>query len=186
MSHQISDVATRFLRYVSLDTQSMEEQDRYPSTEKQWNLARLLKAELEELGASNVRLDQYGYVMAEIPSNTDKDIPALGFLSHMDTAPACSGADVAPQIIKNYDGGTIILNPQTKDSMGPEAFPELKTYVGQDLITTDGMTLLGADDKAGIAEIMAMASYLLSHPEIPHGKICIGFTPDEEIVRGTD
>lgn len=186
MSHQMSDVVTRFLRYVSLDTQSKEDQDRYPSTEKQWNLAKLLKAELEEMGASNVRMDQYGYVMAEIPSNTDKEIPALGFLSHMDTAPACSGTDVAPQIVRNYDGGTITLNPQTKDCMGPEDFPELKMYVGQDLITTDGTTLLGADDKAGVAEIMTMASYLLSHPEIPHGKICIGFTPDEEIGRGTD
>ena len=182
----MSTVTDNFLRYVSIDTQSMDDQECYPSTEKQLNLAKLLIDELKSVGAEQVRMDEHGYVMAEIPSNVDHKVPALGFLSHMDTSPACSGADIRTQVIRGYDGGDILLNPQTGESMGPAQFPDLLDYVGQDLITTDGTTLLGADDKAGIAEIMAMAAWLLSHPEIPHGKICIAFTPDEEVGRGTD
>lgn len=181
-----SEVVERFLTYVSMDTQSQEDQQQYPSTEKQWKLANRLAKELTDLGASNVRVDQYGYVMAELPSNQTGEIPVLGFLAHMDTSPDCSGHDIRPQIIHAYDGGIIMQNPSSGESLDPAEFPELTDYIGQDLITTDGTTLLGADDKAGIAEIMTMASRLLTHPEIPHGKICIAFTPDEEVGRGTD
>lgn len=182
----MSAVADKFLRYVSVDTQSMEDQECYPSTEKQKNLGRILEQELKEMGASNVRMDEYGYVCAVIPSNTERTVPALGLIAHMDTAPACSGKDIRTQIIRNYDGGRILLNAENSEMMGPEEFEDLKDYVGQDLITTDGTTLLGADDKAGVAEIMTLAEYLLTHPEVKHGKICIGFTPDEEVGRGTD
>ncbi len=181
-----SNVLKRFLSYVAVDTQSMEDQKQFPSTEKQFNLARLLTEELLTMGAKNVRMDPYGYVYGEIPSNLDCMVPALGFVSHMDTSPACSGANVKARIVKNYDGGRIMMNQERNISMGPEDFPELSKYVGQDLVITDGTTLLGADDKAGVAEIMTMAACLLEHPEIPHGKICIGFTPDEEVGRGTD
>lgn len=179
-------VTERFLRYVKIDTESKEDMETVPSTEKQWKLARLLAEELTALGVSEVSVDEHGYVMGVILSTTDKTVPALGFISHMDTAPAFSGKDVKPQIVKNYDGGEILLNPTTKHTLSPLAFPELRGYIGQDLITTDGTTLLGADDKAGVAEIMTMAEYLLTHPEIAHGKICIGFTPDEEVGRGAD
>ncbi len=179
-------VTDKFLRYVSVDTQSMEDQECYPSTEKQKNLGQMLVEELNAMGASNVRMDDYGYVTAEIPSNTDHEVPALGLIAHMDTSPACSGADIKPQIIRGYDGGQILLNPKTGESMGPDRFASLLNYVGKDLITTDGTTLLGADDKAGVAEIMTAAEYLLAHPEIRHGKVCIAFTPDEEVGRGTD
>ncbi|MDD3253927.1 MAG: peptidase T [Lachnospiraceae bacterium] len=182
----MSTVIERFLRYVSIDTQSMEDQECYPSTEKQQNLARLLIEELQAIGASQVRQDHYGYVLAEIPATTDKEVPALGFLSHMDTSPACSGAQVKAQVIKNYEGGSIVLNAETGETISPVQYPELSDYAGQDLITTDGTTLLGADDKAGVAEIMTFAEYLIAHPELPHGKICIAFTPDEEVGRGTD
>lgn len=182
----MSMVTDKFLRYVSVDTQSMEEQECYPSTEKQKNLGRMLVEELKAMGASNVRMDSYGYVMAELPATTEKPVPVLGLIAHMDTSPACSGANIKPQLVKQYDGGTILLNEETGESMGTDRFPELKQYIGQDLITTDGTTLLGADDKAGVAEIMTMAEYLLAHPEIPHGKLCIAFTPDEEVGRGTD
>lgn len=182
----MSTVVDKFLRYVSVDTQSMEDQECYPSTEKQKNLGHMLVKELKDMGAANVRMDEYGYVLAEIPATSEKQVPVLGFIAHMDTSPACSGADIKTQIVKNYDGGEILLNPENGESMGPAQFPELKQYVGQDLITTDGTTLLGADDKAGVAEIMMMIEYLLAHPEIPHGKLCIAFTPDEEVGRGTD
>lgn len=182
----MSTVVDKFLRYVSVDTQSMEDQECYPSTEKQKNLGHMLVKELKDMGAANVRMDEYGYVLAEIPATSEKQVPVLGFIAHMDTSPACSGADIKTQIVKNYDGGEILLNPENGESMGPAQFPELKQYVGQDLITTDGTTLLGADDKAGVAEIMMMTEYLLAHPEIPHGKLCIAFTPDEEVGRGTD
>lgn len=178
--------ADRFLRYVSIDTQSKDEQEAFPSTEKQKILGRMLEEELRSMGAAAVRMDETGYVYAEIPANTDRKVPALGFIAHMDTAPACSGTNVRPQIVKNYDGGVITLGTDTGIIMTPQDFPELLDYVGQDLITTDGTTLLGADDKAGIAEIMTMAEYFLSNPEIKHGKICIGFTPDEEVGRGAD
>lgn len=176
----------RFLRYVTVDTQSMDDQEAFPSTEKQKRLGQMLREELCAMGAAAVRMDDKGYVYAELPANTMKQVPALGFIAHMDTAPACSGTGVRPQIINDYDGGVIELGTDTGLVMNPQDFPELLDYVGQDLITTDGTTLLGADDKAGIAEIMTMAEYFLSHPEIEHGKICIGFTPDEEVGRGAD
>lgn len=182
----MSTVVDKFLRYVAVDTQSMEDQECYPSTEKQKNLGHMLVNELEAMGASNVRMDSYGYVMAEIPATSPKDIPALGLIAHMDTSPACSGANIKARIVNQYDGGQLLLNSVTGECMGPDRFPELAQYVGQDLIITDGTTLLGADDKAGAAEIMTMAEYLLAHPEIPHGKVCIAFTPDEEVGRGTD
>lgn len=182
----MSTVVDKFLRYVAVDTQSMEDQECYPSTEKQKNLGHMLVNELEAMGASNVRMDSYGYVMAEIPATSKKDIPALGLIAHMDTSPACSGANIKARIVNQYDGGQLLLNSVTGECMGPDRFPELAQYVGQDLIITDGTTLLGADDKAGAAEIMTMAEYLLAHPEIPHGKVCIAFTPDEEVGRGTD
>lgn len=182
----MSAVVDKFLRYVSVDTQSKEDQECYPSTGKQKDLGRMLKQELQELGAQEVRMDEYGYVCAVIPANTDRTVPALGLIAHMDTSPACSGREIKTQIIRGYDGGRILLNAKTGETMGPEEFEDLLDYVGQDLITTDGTTLLGADDKAGVAEIMALAEYLLTHPEVKHGKICIGFTPDEEVGRGTD
>ena len=182
----MSTVVDKFLRYVAVDTQSMEDQECYPSTDKQKNLGHMLVNELEAMGASNVRMDSYGYVMAEIPATSQKDIPALGLIAHMDTSPACSGANIKARIVNQYDGGQLLLNSVTGECMGPDRFPELAQYVGQDLIITDGTTLLGADDKAGAAEIMTMAEYLLAHPEIPHGKVCIAFTPDEEVGRGTD
>lgn len=182
----MSNVTDRFLRYVSMDTQSMDDQEAYPSTEKQRTLAAVLAEELISLGAADVTVDAYSYVTATIPATTDKAIPVLGLISHMDTSPACSGKDIKPQIIRNYDGKDILLNRESGLTMRISEFPDLKNYMGNDLITTDGTTLLGADDKAGVAEIMTMAEYLLAHPEIPHGTIRIGFTPDEEVGRGTD
>ena len=185
----MTDIVERFLRYVKTDTQSEDEQEQFPSTEKQKNLAVILKGELEEMGASDVRMDEYGYVYARIPSNmkadAEKKIPAVGFISHMDTAPSCSGTDVRPQIHRNYDGGTLILNKEKQIQLTPEQFPELLLHKGKDIITSDGTTLLGADDKAGLAEIMTMAEQIIKE-NIPHGKICIGFTPDEEVGRGAD
>lgn len=182
----MSNITDRFLRYVLVDTESMSDQEAFPSTEKQKNLGMMLREELVALGAEDVRMDDYGYVYARIPANTNKRIPTVGFISHMDTSPDCPGNGIHPQIIRNYDGKTIHMNAKTGETMSPERFPELLRYVGQDLITTDGTTLLGADDKAGVAEIMTMAEYLLTHPEIEHGTICIGFTPDEEVGRGAD
>lgn len=175
-----------FLRYIAYDTQSKEDQKQQPSTEKQFALAKLLEKELKEMGASHVTLNDQCYLMASIPATTDRKVPVLGFISHMDTAPAFSGCGVNPKIIKQYDGKPIVLNEELQVDLDPAEFPELLDYLGQDLITTDGTTLLGADDKAGVAEIMAMARYFLSHPEIPHGEIRIGFTPDEEVGRGAD
>ena len=181
-------VVDSFLRYVAMDTQSEEGVTCFPSTEKQKDLARLLKDELTKLGASDVRMDENGYVYAVIPSNLseDKKVPAIGFIAHMDTAPAVSGKDVKPRIVKDYDGKDIVLNEADNVVLLVKDFPEIIDYIGQDLIVTDGTTLLGADDKAGVAEIMSMAEELLTHPEIPHGKICIGFTPDEEVGAGAD
>lgn len=189
----------RFLKYVSYDTQSDEAYDTCPSTEKQLLLANELKRELEEMGASDVRMSEYGYLFARIPDNTGSTsahdasgvgqkttIPALGFISHMDTAPSLTGTNVKPRIVQAYDGKDIVLNAEKQIVMKVSEFPFLADLIGQDLIVTDGTTLLGADDKAGVAEIMTMAEYFLSHPEIPHGEICIGFTPDEEIGRGAD
>lgn len=166
---------------------SEPEKEMIPSTEKQKDLAKMLTEELRSMGANEVKMDEHGYVYGTIPATcTDKKIPVLGFIAHMDTAPAYSGANVKPQIVKNYDGGTILMNQDTGLSMGPEQYPDLLRYVGQDLITTDGNSLLGADDKAGVAEIMALAQYLLEHPEIPHGEVKVGFTPDEEVGRGAE
>lgn len=182
----MSEVIEKFLRYVAIDTESMDDQKQVPSTEKQRTLAKLLADELIEMGASNVRVSPNSYVYADIPATTEKKAPSLGFISHMDTAPSFSGKDVKPQIISNYQGDDICLNQTLGISMGPGQFPDLLKYVGKTLITTDGTTLLGADDKAGVAEIMTMAQYFLSHPELPHGEIHIGFTPDEEVGRGAD
>lgn len=180
-------VKDRFLRYVKIDTQSAEDMDMVPSTEKQWDLANLLVKELKEMGASDVKLDnEHCYVYATIPSNIDKDVPVIGFISHMDTSPALSGKDVNPRIVENYDGGDIVLNKEENIVLSSTKYPTLKKYVGQDLIVTDGTTLLGSDDKAGVAEIMTLAETLLSNPDIKHGTIKIGFTPDEEVGRGVD
>lgn len=179
-------VAERFLRYVSFDTTSNEESHSIPSTSGQLVLARELKKELTELGLKDVSLDENGYLMATLPANCDKNIPTIGFLAHMDTSDGASGANIKPHIVGNYDGGDILLNRQLNLVLSPKEFPELSKYIGQDLITTDGTTLLGADDKAGIAEITTAVEYLLKHPEIPHGTIRIAFTPDEEIARGTE
>jgi tripeptide aminopeptidase len=182
----MSEVLNHFLKYISYDTQSKDEMEAVPSTEKQKILAQELALELRAMNAEDVIVDDHGYVYATIPATTDKSIPVLGFVSHMDTSPAFSGAGVKPQIVKNYDGNDILLNKETGLTMKVSDFPYLLKYKGQDIITTDGTTLLGADDKAGVAEIMTMAEFLLSHPEIPHGKIRIGFTPDEEVGRGAD
>lgn len=189
------EVVERLLRYVSYDTQSRSESSEVPSTQKQFDLANVLKIELEEIGASDVRLTDHCYVYAKIPSNLDKTqnmttaggkkIPAIGFIAHMDTATSLTGKDVKPQIIRNYDGGVIKLG-ESGFSMGPKEFPTLADLKGKSLITTDGTTLLGADDKAGIAEIMTMAAFFLAHPEVKHGDICIAFTPDEEVGNGVE
>ncbi len=179
------ELLERFLRYVAIDTQSDEFSDSFPSTKKQFDLLRLLADELQAMGLNDVLLDDYGYVMAKLPASQGcEDIPAIGFISHVDTSPDMSGLNVKPQIIKDYQGGTIPLNEET--SLTPEQFPELSKLKGHTLITTDGTTLLGADDKAGVAEIMTAMHYLIQHPEIKHGAICIGFTPDEEVGRGVD
>lgn len=184
-----SKVVENFLRYVKIDTQSSEENStKVPSTEKQRDLAKLLYRELTELGAENVRYDEeHGYVYAVIPSNlSGKEAPAIGFIAHMDTSEAVSGANVNPRIIENYDGKDIVLNEEKNIVTYVAEFPMLKECKGKSLIVTDGNTLLGGDDKAGVAEIMAMAEHLLTHPEIQHGKICIGFTPDEEVGNGVE
>ncbi len=182
----MSNVKEKFLRYIAIDTQSKDGADRFPSTEKQLDLARLLEAELCAMGASDVTLDSNGYLFATIPATSGKKTPTVGFISHMDTAPAYSGKGVKPQFAENYDGGELIMNAETGLKMSPELFPSLSRYKGKSLIYTDGSTLLGADDKAGIAEIMTFAEHLLAHPEIEHGEIKIGFTPDEEVGRGAD
>ncbi len=176
----------RFLRYVKIDTRSDDTSTTFPSTEKQWNLARVLFEELKAMGLQDVMLDEYAYVMATLPSNIDKPVPVIGFLAHFDTSPEMPGENVNPLIIENYNGETIILNKEKDIVLSPADFPELASYIGQTLIATDGTTLLGADDKAGIAEIMAALDYLIKHPEVPHGTIKIGFTPDEEIGKGVD
>ncbi len=178
------ELIRRFLKYVKINTQSDENSDTCPSTPGQLDLLRLLVDELKEIGMKDVTMDENGYVFATLPANTEKDVPVIGFLAHVDTAPDFSGENVKPQIIENYDGGPIVLNEQLGIGMTPEDFPSLLKYKGQTLITTDGTTLLGADDKAGIAEIMSAMNYLIKHPEIKHGEIRIGFTPDEEIGRG--
>ena len=179
-----SKLVERFLTYVKVDTQSNEASISCPSTEKQFNLLNLLKDELAAIGMQEITLDENGYLFATLPANTDKPMPTIGFLAHVDTATDFTGANVKPQMIENYDGGDIVLNEALNIILSPKDFPELSGYKGQTLITTDGTTLLGADDKAGIAEIMTAMDYLIQHPEIKHGKIRVAFTPDEEIGRG--
>ncbi len=179
----MENILERFLRYVSVDTQSNEESASQPSTEKQWDLLKMLCKELNDMGIE-ASLDEYGYVMGTIPSNIEKEVPAVGFIAHVDTAPDASGKDVKPQIIKNYDGSDIALKGVQGLYLKPSEFPELLHFIGQTLITTDGTTLLGADDKAGVAEIMNAAQWIMEHPDFKHGTIKIGFTPDEEIGRG--
>lgn len=176
-------ITERFLRYVSVDTQSNEESESQPSTAKQLNLLSMLRDELQALGLE-ATLDEYGYVMGTLPSNIDKDVPAIGFIAHVDTAPDAPGDSIKPQIIENYDGSDIALKGVPGLYLKPSEFPEMLNYKGNTLITTDGTTLLGADDKAGVAEIMNAVQYLVEHPEVKHGEIKIGFTPDEEIGRG--
>ena len=179
------ELVDRFLKYVSFDTQSSEENEaQCPSTEKQFNLARYLRDELHAIGLEEVEMDDHGYVYATLPANTDKKVPVVGFIAHMDTSPDCSGAGVKPRIIQNYDGSDIVLDAQENIVTTVSQFPELRQHIGEDLIVTDGHTLLGADDKAGIAEIVTAMTYLMSHPEIAHGKIRIAFNPDEEIGNG--
>jgi len=183
----MNPVVERFIRYIKVDTESARKSESFPSTKKQLNLARMLAVELKELGLLDAAVDQYGYVTASMPANIDrKAVPVVGFLAHMDTSPDFSGKDVNPQFMEDYDGDPITLNPARGIIMSPDEFPDLKKYIGKTLITTDGTTLLGADDKAGIAEILTAVEYLLDHPEIPHGKIKIGFTPDEEVGTGVD
>ncbi len=177
-------IIDRFISYVTIDTESDPNSQTTPSTKKQFDLANLLVDELKQIGMTDVTIDANGYVMATLPSNIDKDVPVIGFISHFDTTPDFTGANVKPQIVKNYDGGDIILNKQQNIVLSPSYFKDLLLYRGQTLITTDGTTLLGADDKAGITEIMTAMEYLIQHPEIKHGKIRVGFTPDEEIGRG--
>ena len=176
-------IIDRFLRYVAVDTQSDENSESQPSTAKQLDLLRMLRDELTAMGVE-ATLDEYGYVMASIPSNIEAKVPSIGFIAHVDTAPDASGANIKPQIIEEYDGGDIPLKGVPGLALKPSEFPELLHYVGQTLITTDGTTLLGADDKAGVAEIMDAVQYIMEHPEYKHGDIKIGFTPDEEIGRG--
>ncbi|MDU1669370.1 MAG: peptidase T, partial [Bradyrhizobium sp.] len=179
-------VLERFLRYVVIDTQSDPTSPTCPSTLKQKNLGRLLAAELQAMGLADAHLDDHGYVYATIPANTDKHVPVICFCSHMDTSPDCSGADVKPQIIRNYQGGDIVLPGDPSQVIRPGEHPALQDQIGNDIVTSDGTTLLGADNKAGIAEIMDAAQFLLSNPQIKHGTIKILFTPDEEIGRGVD
>jgi len=178
------DIVERFLKYVSFDTQSAEDAPCTPSTPKQLRLAEYLKQELETLGLTEVEMDGNGYVYATLPANTDAAVPTIGFIAHMDTSPDCSGEGVKPRIVRNYNGGDIILDAEAGIVTSPCTFPELLDHVGEDLIVTDGHTLLGADDKAGIAEIISAMEYLLSHPEIKHGRVRVGFNPDEEIGLG--
>nr|WP_294926738.1 peptidase T [uncultured Flavobacterium sp.] len=177
-------IIDRFISYVTIDTESDPNSQTTPSTEKQWNLANKLVEELKTIGLEDVTIDDKAYIMATLPSNVDHEVPTIGFVSHFDTSPDFSGANVKPQIIQNYDGKDIVLNAEKNIVLSPDYFKDLLQYKGQTIITTDGTTLLGADDKAGITEIVSAMEYLVQHPEIKHGKIRIGFTPDEEIGRG--
>ncbi|MGY8914790.1 MAG: peptidase T, partial [Flavobacteriales bacterium] len=177
-------IIDRFIKYVTIDTQSDSSSNSTPSTSKQWNLANILVEELKGIGMQDVTIDENAYIMATLPSNTDKQVPTIGFISHFDTSPDFSGTNVKPQIIKDYDGKDIVLNKDKGIILSPSYFDDLLLYKNQTLITTDGTTLLGADDKAGVTEIVTAMEYLINHPEIKHGRIRIGFTPDEEIGRG--
>ncbi|MEF9960051.1 MAG: peptidase T [Niameybacter sp.] len=179
-------VIKRFLDYVKVDTTSDPRSTSFPSTTNQIEFAKQLKSECEQLGLTEITLDEYGYVMATLPANTNKTLPTIGFIAHMDTAPDFTGKNVKPQVVENYQGGDIVLNEKENIKLSPAQFPVLNEKIGETLITTDGTTLLGGDDKAGIAAILSACEYLLAHPEIPHGKIRIGFTPDEEVGHGAD
>jgi len=182
----MSDVIDRFIRYIQINTKSDHDSESFPSTKEQFDLASILENELIQLGLQDVSLDENGYVIATLPANTKKHVPVIGWIAHMDTSPDMSGEGVKPQFVNDYDGGDIILNQKEKIVLSPADFPELKNYIGQTIITTDGTTLLGADDKAGVAAIMSMLYHLVSHPEIEHGVLKIGFTPDEEVGHGAD
>lgn len=182
----MENTTDKFLRYVAFDTSSDPDSQSQPSTNKQFALLEQLRKELEAMGVKQVEVDRYGYLMATIPSNMEGDIPAIGFIAHVDTSPDAPGRGIKPRIIENYDGKSIVLNEEKGMELNPEEFPEIRDYIGQTIITTDGTTLLGADDKAGVAEIMSAAEYIMEHPEFKHGDIKIGFTPDEEIGRGVD
>ena len=182
----MQNIIDRFVSYVIIDTESDANSPTTPSTKKQFDLANLLVKELNTIGLTEVTIDENGYVMGTLPSNVDHEVPTIGFVSHYDTSPDFTGKDVKPQIIKNYDGGDIVLNKELNIILSPSYFQDLLLYKGQTLITTNGLTLLGADDKAGLTEIVTAMEYLVQHPEIKHGKIRVGFTPDEEIGRGAD
>lgn len=177
-------ITNRFLSYVTIDTESDPNNPAFPSTEKQWTLARILEKELKAIGLEDVELDENCYIMATLPSNLDFEVPTIGFISHIDTSPDFTGANVKPQIIENYNGNDIVLNKELNIVLSSSYFDDLKQYKGQTIITTDGTTLLGADDKAGVTEIVSAMEYLVKHPEIKHGKIRICFTPDEEVGKG--
>ena len=180
------DIVDRFIKYARIDTQSDENSTRTPSTRKQFNLAKEVEKEAFEMGLVDISLDNNCYFMATLPANTREKVPVIGFIAHFDTSPDMSGKDVNPRIVRKYDGEDIVLSEEQEVLLSPDEFPELLNHVGEDIIVTDGTTLLGADDKAGIAAIMNAMQYLIDHPEIKHGKIRIGFTPDEEIGRGAD
>lgn len=180
------NIVERFIEYVKMDTTPNSIIDASPSSDSQMEFAKFLVEELKELGLIDAAVDEYGYVTATLESNSKKEVPVIGFLAHIDTAPNYKAVGINPKIIKNYDGGDILLNEELQITLSPKEFPEVLNYVGEDLITTDGTTLLGADDKAGIVEIMEAIAHLLDHPELEHGKIRIAFTPDEEIGRGAE
>ena len=178
------NLTDRFLKYVTFDTQSDELTNLTPSTPGQMVFAQYLEEELKKLGLTEISLDNNGYLMATLPSNIDREVPTVGFIAHLDTSPDMSGRNVSPRIVRDYDGKDIVLNKDLNIVLSPAEFPELRHYVGQDLIVTDGTTLLGADDKAGVAEIISAVEYLIAHPDIRHGRIRVGFNPDEEIGLG--
>ena len=182
----MSDVIERFLRYVSYETTSDPESSTYPSTASQLELMKVLAEELKTIGLEEVKMDQWGYVTATLPSNSKRDVPVFGLLAHVDTSSAASGKDIKARIVAAYPGGDILLNPEKGIVLSPTDFPEMEAYIGQDLIVTDGTTLLGADDKAGVAAIVSTMKFLMEHPEIKHGKVRVGFTPDEEVGSGVE
>lgn len=182
----MNSLVERFLKYVQIDTDSNPESNACPSSEIQWDLAKVIIEDLKALGMEDITLDENCYIMATLPANCDEDIPAIGFIAHMDTAPSYNGKGVKPRIVENYNGEDIVLNSEENVVLSPKDFAHMKNYIGQDLIVTDGSSLLGADDKAGIVEIIEAIKYLKEHPEIKHGVVKVGFTPDEEIGRGAD
>ena len=182
----MNSLVERFLKYVQIDTDSNPESNACPSSEIQWDLAKVIIEDLKALGMEDITLDENCYIMATLPANCDEDIPAIGFIAHMDTAPSYNGRGVKPRIVENYNGEDIVFNSEENVVLSPKDFAHMRNYIGQDLIVTDGSSLLGADDKAGIVEIIEAIKYLKEHPEIKHGVIKVGFTPDEEIGRGAD